>query len=287
MNTIKITNLIILNDIVFKSLFKRVPEFRDMIDDILKYYFDVSIKGYKLHSEEIPIHNKKDHSNRMDIFLKDEDNKHFIDIESNLGSKSEFLDYYMNRNLVYAAKLIIWAYNDEKYEEKYCAIQINFNDIENPFNDSESSSLMLYDVKNKRKDDRLTIHNLYLGKYKKLSYNELNELERDLKMLISNDINEMENLACGNTRRQKVMSEYKKLVSDEEFFNILFDPEREIRDRAMKKIAMKEGREEGRKEGRNEEKIKIAKNALKMNMSIDDIQKLTSLSIEEIKKIND
>ena len=286
-------NLIILNDIVFKSLFKQSLEFRNMIDDILKNYFNISIKGYKLHSEEIPVQNKQDHANRMDIFLKDESNKKFMDIESNLGKRDKYLDYYMNRNLVYACKIIIWAYNDSEYNEKYNAIQININDIENPFDESISSSLMLYDVENNRRDDRMTIYNLYLGKIKKLSYNELNELERDLKLLVCDDMEEMKLLAHGNTRREKVMSEYKKLVSNEEFFNILFDPEREreLYDRTMKAIARKEGREkglaEGRAEGHNKATIEIAKELLRLNMSVEEIAKITKLTLEEIEKLKE
>lgn len=41
-------------------------------------------------------------------------------------------------------------------------------------------------------------------------------------------------------------------------------------------------REEGREEGRTEERIKVAEQALKMGMSVEDIVKLTGLSIEEI-----
>ena len=288
-------DLIILNDIVFKSLFKTCKEFREMMDDILKYYFDVSIKGYKIHSEEMPIQNKNDHPNRMDIFLTDENNKRFMNIESNLGNKSKFLDYYVNRNLVYACKLIIWAYNDSKYNEKYKAIQINLNDIESPFDEGICSSLMLYDVKNNKRDDRMTIHNLYLGKYRKLSYNKLTELECDLKMLVCDDEEEMKILSQNNKRREKIMREYKKLVSNEEFFRILFDPEREreLYDRTMQSIAMNEGKEVGKKEGkkegivqgRNEAKEEIAKKMISKNISIEEIKDITNLSIEEIQKL--
>ncbi|MBE6161085.1 MAG: Rpn family recombination-promoting nuclease/putative transposase [Firmicutes bacterium] len=286
-------NLMILNDVIFKAMFKTSESFREMLDNIFINYFKISIKEYKLHSEEIPVQNKKDHSNRMDIFLTEETNKKFIDIESNLGSKRYYFDYYMNRNLVYACKLIIWAYNDSEYKEKYSAIQINLNDIENPFDESISSSLMLYDVENKRRDERMTIYNLYLGKIKKLSYNELNELEKDLKMLITNDMEEMETLAHGNTRMMKVMSEYKKLVSNEEFFNILFDPEREreLYDRTMKAIAKEEGIEEGLEQGieqgHNEATIEIAKNMLKLSIPIEQIIEATKLPLEEIEKIKE
>ena len=48
---------------------------------------------------------------------------------------------------------------------------------------------------------------------------------------------------------------------------------------------LEEGRKEGREEGQKEEKIEIAKNLKEMNFSIEDIQKATGLSKEEIEKL--
>ncbi len=45
---------------------------------------------------------------------------------------------------------------------------------------------------------------------------------------------------------------------------------------------MKKAKDEGRAEGKAEEKIEVARNALKMNMSVDDISKLTGLSRQQI-----
>ena len=93
------------------------------------------------------------------------------------------------------------------------------------------------------------------------------------------------------------MREYKKLVSNEEFFRILFDPEREreLYDRTMQSIAMNEGKEEGKKEGKkegivqghNEAKEEIAKNLLKNGMTIEDVSKNTGLTIEKLEKLKD
>ena len=45
-------------------------------------------------------------------------------------------------------------------------------------------------------------------------------------------------------------------------------------------------KEEGIKEGERKSKIEMAKELLKLGMSIEDIQKVTKLTIEEIKKLN-
>ena len=48
---------------------------------------------------------------------------------------------------------------------------------------------------------------------------------------------------------------------------------------------MKKAKDEGMAEGKAEEKIEVARNALKMNMSVDDISKLTGLSRQQIEDI--
>ena len=48
---------------------------------------------------------------------------------------------------------------------------------------------------------------------------------------------------------------------------------------------MKKAKDEGRAEGKAEEKIKVARNLLEMNMSHDQIVKTTGLTLEEIRKL--
>lgn len=48
---------------------------------------------------------------------------------------------------------------------------------------------------------------------------------------------------------------------------------------------LEEGRAEGLEEGRAEERIKMAEQALKMGMSVEDVSRLTGLSIEEVDKL--
>ncbi len=50
--------------------------------------------------------------------------------------------------------------------------------------------------------------------------------------------------------------------------------------------AKADGRAEGKAEGRTEEKWTIAGNLFSIEMRVDDIAKVTGLSVEEIKKIN-
>ena len=83
------------------------------------------------------------------------------------------------------------------------------------------------------------------------------------------------------------MSEFKKKVKelndDYEFKQFLTQEEDE-----KKRISTFEAiaREEGKTIGIKEANIKIAKNLLNMNMSLENISKVTGLKINEIKAIN-
>ncbi len=55
--------------------------------------------------------------------------------------------------------------------------------------------------------------------------------------------------------------------------------------REMAQIDYNSGMKKAKDEGRTERSIEIARNALKMNMSVDDISKLTGLSRQQIEDI--
>ncbi len=75
------------------------------------------------------------------------------------------------------------------------------------------------------------------------------------------------------------MEKLKQLGLDDEF-GAYYDAE--IVHRKEINSARSDGRKEGRKEGANNEKKSIAKNLLKMNLSVKDIMKATGLSKKQI-----
>jgi len=79
-----------------------------------------------------------------------------------------------------------------------------------------------------------------------------------------------------------IMAEYL-MTHEAEVYNMLFQ-EFTYKDIAEVRYdeGREEGREEGRTEGREEERYDIARNALLMNLSIDEISKLTRLTREEV-----
>ena len=87
------------------------------------------------------------------------------------------------------------------------------------------------------------------------------------------------------------MNEFKKKVKelneDTEFKQFLTQEEDEKkRISTFEAIAREEGKVIGKSLGIEEANIKIAKNLLNMNMSLEDISKATGLEIQKIEKIN-
>ena len=289
--------LYLLNDSLFKTMFKESKSFRDMLNKIFKAYFNFDLDEFNITSEELTLDNIRDIKNRVDLLLKLENDNYFVNIEVNNGDK----DYYPNRNFMYACKIVLSVFRKtEDYIKKFKVVQININDTICPLDSEiESTTLMLKDNKNDIVDERLVIHNLYLGKYKKSTYNKLYEMEKNLAMLVCDSIEEMEKLANGDKLREKIMSEYKRKISKEEFLEALFDPEwdRQCIINSEKILAREEGLKEGLEEGRAEgiaegrkEGIEqgieqVARSLLNANMPVEEISKHTKLSIQELESI--
>ena len=133
----------------------------------------------------------------------------------------------------------------------------------------------MYDEKNKVRDEKITIHEIYLGKYKEMDYNNISEKEKNLAMLNCTSIKKMEELVQGSKIRGKIMEKLKKKLSAEEFAEILFDPEED-----QEMILNSE-----RLEGAEQKQLEIAKKMLDEKMPLESISRLTGLNITEIKKI--
>ena len=74
-------------------------------------------------------------------------------------------------------------------------------------------------------------------------------------------------------------------VSYEEDESLLQEPYRRRARKEGLEEGIKEGRAEGLETGARQEKIKIAKNMINLDIDIDTIVKSTGLTIEEIKNI--
>lgn len=271
----------LLTDCIFKSMFKECCEFRELLNEIFKDYFELDLNSFDLTSEELMVINIKDTRNRVDLCLRDKESNTFLNIEAN-NFKRDYLD---NRNLCYVAKVILQIFKyDKNYKKEFKLYQININNyLCEVDEDIINTTKRMYDEKNKVRDEKITIHEIYLGKYKEMDYNNISEKEKNLAMLNCTSIKKMEELAQGSKIRGKIMEKFKKKLSAEEFAEILFDPE-EDQEMILNSERL-EGIEEGIESGKKEEKLEIAKKMLAMGMSIENIAKVTDLSIEEIQNL--
>ena len=267
----------LLTDCIFKSMFKECIEFRELLNEIFKDYFELDLNNFDLTSEELMVINIKDTRNRVDLCLRDKESNTFLNIEAN-NFKRDYLD---NRNLCYVAKVILQIFKyDKNYKKEFKLYQININNyLCEVDEDIINTTKRMYDEKNKVRDEKITIHEIYLGKYKEMDYNNISEKEKNLAMLNCTSIKKMEELAQGSKIRGKIMEKFKKKLSAEEFAEILFDPEED------QEMILNSERLEGIEEGSNQKQIEIAKKLLDKNMDIQDIADATGLPLEKVKEL--
>ena len=267
----------LLTDCIFKSMFKECSEFRELLNEIFKDYFELDLNSFDLTSEELMVINIKDTRNRVDLCLRDKESNTFLNIEAN-NFKRDYLD---NRNLCYVAKVILQIFKyDKNYKKEFKLYQININNyLCEVDEDIINTTKRMYDEKNKVRDEKITIHEIYLGKYKEMDYNNISEKEKNLAMLNCTSIKKMEELAQGSKIRGKIMEKFKKKLSAEEFAEILFDPEED------QEMILNSERLEGIEEGSNQKQIEIAKKLLDKNMDIQDIADATGLPLEKVKEL--
>ena len=267
----------LLTDCIFKSMFKECIEFRELLNEIFKDYFELDLNSFDLTSEELMVINIKDTRNRVDLCLRDKESNTFLNIEAN-NFKRDYLD---NRNLCYVAKVILQIFKyDKNYKKEFKLYQININNYLCEIDeDIINTTKRMYDEKNKVRDEKITIHEIYLGKYKEMDYNNISEKEKNLAILNCTSIKKMKELAQGSKIRGKIMEKFKKKLSAEEFAEILFDPEED------QEMILNSERLEGIEEGSNQKQIEIAKKLLDKNMDIQDIADATGLPLEKVKEL--
>ena len=112
--------------------------------------------------------------------------------------------------------------------------------------------------------------------------------------MFSFDEEQLKSLKDDDEYMKKIKKDVTELNQDPEFYQWLTDEEdreflynsRVIRyKREGIEEGIKQGTREGIKQGTKEKEIEIVRNMKEMNYPIEDIKKITGLSIEEIEKI--
>ena len=270
----------LLSDTTFKRMFKD-EDSRFFFEKIIKYYFKIDLEGYELYDNEINSGAfARDY--RLDILLKKD--RDFIIVEMNKDVSERVL--IKNRMYLY----LIAGGGLEKGEDfvKMKTALINFNNSLYKIKpDAINIDYTLRDEKYNDVIDDIKIHNIYLESLKKLRYNGSNEEETFAAMMIASSYEEMREIANGNEEALYIVDKLERLNEDDKFrtdYNVELVRRKEINSARLD--GYDDGYDVGKAEGLEEGKKTIAKNLLKKGVSLEIVSESTSLSIEELNKLN-
>ena len=281
----------------FKEIFLNENN-KHMLKDLLEFILKLKIKEIKLRPNERNTENIKIKRKTYDALLITDIGK--IEIEVNANNKK----HIHPRNMAYICDLYSHHTQvSDNYNEDTMIIQINLSYELS----KKRKPISIYKIKNNEGDlfvKNLKIIEINMDYFVNLWYDNDKEKIRENKLLVMLGL-EKEELNKMSKEYMEVKEYMEKLdrinedpifreyMSEEEDKRKIFNSElREAREIGLEqgikegiKEGKKEGKEQGIKEGSNKEKINIAKNLLKLNLSIENISKSTGLSIEDVKKI--
>ena len=263
----------LMADTTAKALVKD-DHYKWFYEDFIKFTTGIDLKPYTAIDNELNTGNKVKDYRADTIFLY---KNNLVNLEFN-----QFVyDHTMIKNIKYALRLAGNGYlQGEQYYHRYVT-QINLNnkiksDKVKKWNEKDYK---LEDYKSKAYLKDVRIITIDLGEYKGIIYDGTNKYGTYLSMLTAESYEEMERIV-GDLKEGKIIMEKLKQLGLDDEFGAYYDAE--IVHRKEINSARSDGRKEGRKEGANNEKKSIAKNLLKMNLSVKDIMKATGLSKKQI-----
>ena len=278
-------NWSLTNDLLFKETFANKDN-RKQLEFLLELLLDYPVGFLKDKLEvdyESPLEKNQveEKSVRGDIIIRFDDTT--INLEAYRVFDSNSIDkslYYVMR--IQSKKLMI----GDDYYKLGKTVQINFVDhttlklkdklVANfhiTYDDDPSVKLM---------EKSFVVKVVQVDKAKKLGYTN-NVLERWLKFIGAETSSEREEIAKGDELLMKLHDWVKKYVADEETQEMLNRWDIQIAENK----GYEQGIEEGKKQGIEERNTEIVKNLIKMNLSLEDIEKITNLSKEEIEKLKE
>ena len=267
----------LMSDTTAKALIKD-DHYKWFYEDFIKFVIGIDLKNYIAVDNELNTGNKVKDYRADTIFLN---KNHLVNLEFN-----KFVyDHTMIKNIRYALRMAGNGYlQGKKYYHRYIT-QINLNDkiMTSKVKKWNGKDYKLEDYKSKAYLKDVRIITIDLRKYKGIVYDGTNKYETYLSMLTAESYEEMERIV-GDLKEGKIIMEKLKQLGLDDTFGMYYDAEivhrKEIN--SARSDGIKEGIKQGKKAGANNEKKSIAKNLLKMNLSVKDIMKATGLSKKQI-----
>ena len=241
------------------------------------------IENFKEQNVEYKIANALERKKVSDFIFKLPG--YIINLECNRG----YWDGLIERNDAYFGKIKGELLSKgEEYSKNIKVIQINFDIFDNFEECLGKENISKFYMKNNENiietETSEKIHIDMMKSYNKyLNEEELTKLDKELVILMLDDYLEIKKIAEGDEELMKVAEKLYELTDNIDNIGI-YDPEKRRKEEEALKIEYHSNiaREEGIKQGAKEREKSIAKNLLKMNLSVKDIMKATGLSKKQI-----
>ena len=280
-------------DPMFTEIFNNKKNI-DLLEEFISYYMEIPIDFVKgnliLLSRNLKKKNLKSSKKEVDLLLDLNGKKYNIEV-SNKWNQG-----IIDRNILYLSNIhgeqLKSGFAD--YNEINESIQINLNN----FDSEEDIKTSYYFTNDKGKilSKKCRIDVINLEKGTKMSYTDDERTNRLIDWCkVFTSTTEEELMSCAkrvlsNNSASKLVSEVKRLSGDDEMIDV-FDMNNK-RDLELKCIydeiyenKLQERLKQAEEKIEKENKLKIAKNLLDLNMSINDISRVTGLTKEEIEKL--
>ncbi len=274
------------SDIVFKRVFSKEGN-EDILKALLEAILEISIQKVVIKNPELPrsLYDRK--AGVLDIKVEIDKNT-LCNIEMQV-SEQKTID---KRSTFYMARLVEDELKrGEDYEKVKNTIVINLLNFEfyerNSYHNiahmkfEETKEEEKIDLGYQREEelatDDLEMHFIEIPKFVKKNPEAKTKLEQWLWLLAGRE-DKLEMAKKENKSIEKAMKIIEEMSLDEKEWELYRSRQMAIMDY---NVGMRHAREEGKKKG----KLEIAKKLLKMGMKLEDIEKATELTKEEIENI--
>ena len=276
-------------DIIFKILFSTENGI-DILTDFLLAVLDFSPDEYDDITITNPFLLQEYHGDKLgilDVKLKLKSGK-IINIEVQVDS----VPFMESRIMFYLSKLVTEQVNEgDQYDKIKRTISIIITDHQLvKQSDKYHHRFGLYDIESGiRLTDIIEIHTLEIPKARIVYEGAENpRLLNWMKFFDAKTKEDLEMVAQTSPAIKKATVRLMELSADEKARQLYEARLKEWRDmRAREESALQRGHQQGLQQGVEKTLLTTAKNALQMQMPIEDIVKLTGLTHKEIESLND
>lgn len=272
------------NDIIFKNTFDTEKSLKRLLEESL----DLKVNKILSNNIELPVEHIKERRKYLDLII--DTNKGIINVEVNHGFKDEI----PNRNLLFFCKLISSSVKRSKSYldiKKHIQLNITWN-LHSYFNfDITKRKIIKCHIKddetnNNIHDDIFEIVHINMDYFKDIWYHgDIKKENPFLMLLAADELDKMEKISKGDKIMEELSKKVKQLNQDQEILDVIIENEDELIRNTLYEKAVRKGISQGISQGIEQNKVEIAKNLLKMKMSLSDISKATGLSTEEIENL--